>query len=99
MSKILNWKVSAEDHRLIEEIAKRGAALGIKGGPLIMDLTAVHANGNPLRLLDLLRADDFNFAHDVEGIAFHIDRKTGELKNFFVPRFSVREAEAGGVAS
>lgn len=61
---------------------------GIKG--VQMDITCVHANGNPLRLRELLEADAFNFAHDVLGIYRHLNRETGELQNFFRPRFSAR---------
>lgn len=57
---------------------------------LAMDVSATHANGNPLRLRELLAADDFNFLHDVGGIVRHIDRNTGTLLNHFRPRFTVR---------
>jgi hypothetical protein len=40
----------------------------------------------PLDLDKLLTADDFNFSHDVFGIARHINRRTGEIEDFFVPR-------------
>lgn len=56
-----------------------------------MDVTAVHANGNPLRLEALLEADDFNFAHDMSGICNCLDRETGKLTRNFSPRFSRRE--------
>ena len=56
-----------------------------------MNVTACHANGNPLRLEALLEADDFNFAHDVFGIDRHIDRDTGKMTQYFRPRFSVPE--------
>lgn len=59
-----------------------------------MDLTAVHANGNPMRLADLLAADDFNFAHDIVGISRFLDRNTGRLTDCFSPRFSARELAA-----
>lgn len=55
-----------------------------------MDITAVHANGNPLDLQKLLTFDDFSFAHDVFGISRHIDRNTGKLMNCFLPRCSVK---------
>ena len=48
-----------------------------------MDLTATHANGCPLRFDELLNADDFNFWHDIYGIADNINRDTGKLENFF----------------
>lgn len=52
-----------------------------------MDITATHANGCPLRLDDLLAADEFNFGHDVFGIRNCLDRKTGKLMRNFLPRF------------
>jgi hypothetical protein len=55
---------------------------------MTMDVSAVHANGNPLRLEDLLHADDFNFAHDMSGICNCLDRNTGKLTRNFLPRFS-----------
>lgn len=55
---------------------------------LRMDVTATHCNGNPLRLSDLLAADDFNFFHDMSGICNCLDRDTGQLKKNFRPRFS-----------
>lgn len=53
-----------------------------------LDVVATHCNGNPLRLEALLAADDFNFLHDISGIARHLNRETGELENGFRPRFS-----------
>lgn len=58
-----------------------------------MDLSAVHAT-RPLRLAELANADDFNFAHDMVGIARHLDRETGELGGCFVPRFARREVRS-----
>lgn len=57
-----------------------------------MDITATHCNGNPLRLNDLLAADDFNLLHDVSGISHHLNRDTGKLEGFFSPRFSAPQA-------
>jgi hypothetical protein len=56
---------------------------------LMMDMGACHCNGCPLRLADLLAADDFNFAHDVSGIHRHLDRATGKLVGGFLPRLAV----------
>jgi hypothetical protein len=53
---------------------------------LTMDICAVHAR-MPLRLAEWLEADDFNFSHDIGGIVKHMNRQTGELEGFFVPRF------------
>lgn len=62
---------------------------------LVMDLTAADGeNGNlPLDWERLLAADDFNFLHDIGGISRHIDRETGELGGYFVPRFTAKQAE------
>lgn len=52
-----------------------------------MDISATHFHC-PLRLADLLDADQFNFAHDMRGIQRHLNRRTGKLENFFLPRFA-----------
>lgn len=102
----VSFDVTPDDRKLIAQIVDR--ALGIiaehermtlrdrrnRFSNLMMDLTACHANGNPLRLSDLLAADDFNVMHDVGGISRHIDHDTGKLLNCFVPRFSRRESVA-----
>ncbi len=93
----MNWKPnSVTEVELIHKIAKRAADLakhiGIRYDLLLasMDITACHLNGNPLMLQELLDADNGNFAHDILGIRIHINRETGELEDFFVPRYSVR---------
>lgn len=43
--------------------------------------------------MDPLDADRFNFAHDVGGIRYHLDRNTGELADCFRPRYSARAAQ------
>lgn len=57
---------------------------------LLMDIEAVHCNGNQLRLDELLAADEFNFGHDMSGICNCLDRSTGKLTRGFSPRFSLR---------
>lgn len=98
MSNEVSFDVSPEDEGLIWDIANRAwNDWGNEGWPrklyktqvdLVMDITAVHANGNPLRLTDLLSADAFNFSHDIGGIRNHLDRETGKLTQCFRPRFS-----------
>lgn len=94
-----NMDATETDLAIIGKIAKRAykQAKQVLGKLLTrdaldyhMDITAVHLNGCPLRLADLLKADDFNFAHDITGIARCLDRETGKLKDFFVPRFAKR---------
>jgi len=50
----------------------------------------------PLRLDDLLAADDMNFFHDIFGIERHFNSMTLEYENCFVPRFAAREEVANG---
>ncbi len=100
MSKSLFATMNAlpeDEMQLIRKIAKRayevmskdkGFTLHFDATDLTMDITACHAIGCPLRLRDLLQADDFNLLHDVCGIRNNINRKTGKLRRFFLPRFA-----------
>ena len=91
---VVSFDTTQEDAATILKIAQRAVGMFQRReqAPTVqsvaMDVTACHANGCPLRLLDLLMADSFNFAHDVFGIARHIDRDTGKLGGHFSPRFS-----------
>ncbi len=89
-----------EERHLCKQIARRASDMLAEQNTtrdvlsIDMDITATHCNGNPLRLADLLAADDFNFMHDVAGIYRHLDRETGSLMDHFSPRFSRRDVEA-----
>ena len=78
----------------IYKIACRAVSMAIGAGfdyPIQdadMDITACHCNGMPLKLEELLHADEFNFAHDVFGIRHHLNRETGKLENCFCPRYA-----------
>lgn len=91
----VSFAVTPADAAIIAAIVDRAiplakeAGIKVKRMDLIMDLEAVHANGNPLRLADLLAADPGNFGHDVWGIRRYLDRETGQLTSCFLPRFSV----------
>lgn len=92
---MVSFNVTKKEADLINKIADRADTLYrrheiyyISKLNTSMNITATHANGNPLRLKDLLEADDFNFGHDVVGIQNHLDKKTGKLMHHFVPRFS-----------
>ena len=90
---MVKFEVSATDAKLIHAIVDRAVRMEMLSGSrmdLEMDIEAVHANGTPLRLADLLAADTFNFTHDVVGIQNCIDRNTGGLRNHFLPRFAAR---------
>lgn len=91
----VSFAVSPKDATLIQKIVDRGLHAAKAAGrkdinrmDAEMDITAVHANGNPLKLDEFLFADDFNFSHDFFGINRRIDRSTGGLTDCFSPRFS-----------
>lgn len=42
----------------------------------------------PLRLRELLDADDSNFCHDIFGIYQHFNRRTKQPEDCFLPRFA-----------
>jgi hypothetical protein len=93
---MIEFSISPEDADLIEQIVNRAFKElypSQSNRPsrlhLLMDLTAVQANGNPLYLRELLNAPPFDFAHDIYGIRRHLNRETGQLANCFVPRYSV----------
>lgn len=90
----MNWHVTMEETKVIAEIARRAILLAEEVGieynqcDAVMDLTAIHANGCKLKLHELVDAPKFDFAHDVFGIRLHINRRTGQLKNCFLPRYA-----------
>ena len=95
----VSFNITSDERRTIKSIAERKMNAKMSSSPtddvsahkdIMMDISACHCNGCPLRLTDLLSADDFNFAHDVNGIMFHIDRTNGKLKDHFLPRFAKR---------
>ena len=88
---LVSFSTSKEERTLIDLVIdrlERIQPIPDRRMTFVMDITACHANGNPLRLHDLLDADEFNFMHDVMGIHHNIDRRTGKLMNHFLPRFS-----------
>ena len=91
---MITWTKDKDTLELEGQIARRATNMSARAGgnyPILdatMDIDACHNNGCPLKLQELLDADDFNFAHDVFGIRGNIDRTTGELLNCFVPRYA-----------
>ncbi len=91
---MINWTKDKATMELESKVADRAVTMAKKYGieykkmTALMDIDACHSNGNPLKLSELLNADDFNFGHDVFGIRQHIDRTTGTLQDCFVPRYS-----------
>jgi hypothetical protein len=89
-------KLRGEEYDLIGQIAARAADLAKQVGvdykvlDAFMDVDKVHGKYT-LRLRELLEADNSQFAHDVFGIATHLNRSSGELENFWTPRYAVQE--------
>lgn len=72
---------------IISQIANRATErLPIDKLSIMMDVQAVHDKYG-LDLDSLLKADDFNFFHDIVGINNNLDRETKSLTNCFLPRF------------
>ncbi|HBX46334.1 hypothetical protein [Limibacterium fermenti] len=85
----IKWQTSKEDGELISRISDRASSLDLTNDQIEvqMDITAVHLNDVELDLRRLLEEfDDFNFAHDINGIRRHIDTETGKLTGGFLPR-------------
>jgi hypothetical protein len=82
------------DFPIIAKIAGRAVAMAAEAGvaykhqDAMMDVEACHSNGCPLKLAELLAADDGSFGHDVFGIRRFLDRDTGKLTECFLPRFA-----------
>jgi hypothetical protein len=81
-------KVCERTDRLLDEMHRGQGyrSIDYRRQDQMMDLEAVHSNGCPLDFDKLLSFDDGNFAHDVLGIRQHIDRETGQLAGYFMPR-------------
>jgi hypothetical protein len=84
---------TVDEYNQLSEIAKRGfkvinqANANVKYFDLFMDIEFTH-QVNPLRLADLLAADDVDFQHDIVGIYLNFNRVTKQLDNCFSPRYS-----------
>ena len=81
-----------ERYQKYVEIAKRAENEGLYSGErisLLMDIESADQKFH-LRLDDWLKADGFNFAHDLYGIINNINRTEFPTIDFglFVPRFS-----------
>jgi hypothetical protein len=86
-------KITKNEMATIRQIARRAVKMAKTTGYEIdyqnmeMDITACHIS-NPLKLYELVSADDGNFGHDVFGIRKYINRENGELTDCFSPRYS-----------
>jgi hypothetical protein len=82
----IGFQLPAVDMLLIEKIVDRCRGMRIyRPREWLMikrDLVAVHSNGCPLRLADLLAADWLAFGLDLDGIRKNLNRQTGKLEHF-----------------
>jgi hypothetical protein len=88
------------DLELLIAISERGAQMYYRLGHIAkheikpvaagirMELGYAHRVVRPLRLQQLLDADDGNFAHDISGIHRYLDIKNNKFTDCFVPRFA-----------
>ena len=97
---MITWTNSKEEMELESKIADRAVTMAYENNfsyveklDIVMDIDACHNNGCPLKLQELLDADNTNFAHDVFGIRANFNRKTGKLENCFDPRYSDNSKE------
>lgn len=97
---VIDWKelkLTKGDCKKIAGIARRAVRVYADNGvsrdfeEIQMDLEAVHGGVCPLDLDRLGAFDDFNLLHDVGGVARHLDRRTGELRDSFRPRSAQKD--------
>lgn len=95
----VSFNVTSTDTGLIVAIARRAVRIGIVDRINVLGvqlhLAACHANGNPLRLDDLLQGEDIHFVHDITGILEHLDTDTGQLRDGWTPRYSAAQTGSG----
>ena len=75
---------------LIGAVADRAQGMGLCRSDrlsFVMDMDCAHKHFK-VRWEDLLKADRFDFAHDVLGIQNHVNRATEQFENCFVPRYA-----------
>lgn len=86
-----------QEFEVIGKICERAEALGLSDPKrrftLLMDLDKTNESVG-LDLVGLLEADELNFSHDIIGIQRHINRETGELMDFFLPRYAKQDVSS-----
>lgn len=90
----INWEQLSNDelnllHGITQHAVKVARKSGIPLDPMntLTSLSVVHIS-TPLRLPDLLEADEDDLMHDVLGIIRHLDPDTGRLGDLFSPRYT-----------
>ena len=92
METVASFICTDKELLLVNQIIKRAREENVINNSerqhYIMNLIAANANGCPIDFEKLLNAPPFDFKHDIYGIEKNIDKKTGEIKNCFLPRCS-----------
>ena len=88
------YRISENEKALIDKIAARARAemTLVKGDRLVLKLAACQAGAHPLRLRDLAAAPAGEFADDVAGIITQFDLDAGQMKDFYVPKYSATDS-------
>jgi hypothetical protein len=93
---MIDWNGSKKEYQLVDQIVERSEPIfkklkiDIDIPKLRMDIIACHLNHHKLDLDAMVTSNSISDVyHDVRGIACHIDRETGKLKDCFVPRFTL----------
>jgi hypothetical protein len=89
----MEFNATQKERKIIGKIARRAASLNpaYNHTDAMMDVEAAHCNGCRLKLKELLAAKDSDFGHDVFGINRHLNRKTGNLEDHFLPRYAEKQ--------
>lgn len=81
--------------QLIRQIAMRASQMHLRINREVVnpaffenELRIVHHEIVTMRLEDLFKSDDGNFAHDIAGIHNHLDILNASFRNNFWPRFA-----------
>lgn len=92
----ISFEVPGRYYELIHKIALRADQEIFSQHPDVrqsimateMDLSACYAQGCELDFERLLAAPLSDFQHDILGIRRHLNRETGYLEDFFLPRYA-----------
>ena len=88
---MIDWsRTTKKENILIVAIAKRVEKLLPEPVPSLaqinMYIAGTHIYSGPLDLQQLLDSRDTDVVHDVSGMIYNLDKKTGKLLNYFRPR-------------
>jgi len=93
----IDWKISQEDEALIRKIVNRVAEHAFDKFDVVsamMDVYVVHRYICPLDLKRMADGKDADIIHDVYGIMKNLNRNSIKLKNYFIPRFELRDKDS-----